>query len=88
MDKNLKPGWWGLVSCAQLEIDGGSVVTEVVGLIVMAMWSLWLWCGSWCWWWCIISVVVVAVIIVVLAVIVVVVVVVVAVVTVTHGGGH
>ena len=58
MDKNLKPGRWGSVSCVWLEIDGGSVV---VGLMVVVVWSC---CGRgvglgagggassvWWWWW-------------------------------------
>ena len=37
MDKSLKPGRQGSVLCAQLEIDSGNVVAEVVGLMVVVV---------------------------------------------------
>jgi hypothetical protein len=47
MDKSQKPSRRGSVSCAPLEIDGGSEVEEVVGLVVMG--------SSRCGWWCVVT---------------------------------
>ena len=48
MDKSQKPSQRGSVLCVLLEINGGSVVAEVVGLVVLAVvhrhLSVW-------WWW-------------------------------------
>src|ERR1700685_2283101 len=48
-EKSWKPSRRGSVSCTRLEIDGGcwwGVVEEVVGVVVVVVWSSWSWSWS------------------------------------------